>query len=466
MSDATHVDLLVIGSGPGGQKAAIAGAKAGADVVLVESARSIGGSCVQYGTIPSKTLRQLALSWAQADRLHPYEREEQRALPMGELKTRVDSVLAHHSRFMRDQLLRNGVAIERGRASFESPHELCVTTPRGAARRFEADFVVVATGSRPRTLEAVPVDHEHVLDSDSILSLSYLPESLVVLGGGVIACEYASIFARMGTEVTMVDRAPRPLVFLDPELSAGFVEALTGMGGHYLPEQKALSIQWDGFSRNMIALEGDRFVEAEKILVALGRSGYVEGLALERAGLEANSRGLLDVDEHLRTAVPHIYAVGDLIGPPALATTAMEQGRRAVQHAVGSSPANDVSSLPVGIYTIPDISTIGANEEEARKKGREVVVGVAHFREVARALINGEPEGWLKLVVEVGSERLLGVQVIGEGATDLVHLGQMAILAERTINDLIETAFNFPTLAEAYRIASLDALGRIEARRG
>lgn len=460
MTDPQQFDLIVVGSGPGGQKGAIAAAKSGARVAMVESARSVGGACVHYGTIPSKTLRQLALDWSRADRLERSQKEGQRALPLNELKSRVESVAVQLGATVLEQLERNGVRVLRGRGRFESPNEISVTTPRGARKLLRAEKILLATGSTPRSLEGIPVDHEHVVDSDSVLSLSYLPESLVVLGGGVIACEYASMFACMGSRVTILDRAPRPLGFLSPELSEGFVTAFEAMGGVYRAGCSPKGITWDGFSVNMVTLEDGSFVEGEKVMVALGRTGVTRELDLEKAGLAPNERGLLDVDESLRTAVPHIYAVGDLIGPPALATTAMEQGRHAAEHAMGATPKANPGGLPVGIYTIPDIATIGVSELEG-EDGRPLVEGIAHFREVARSLINGDPEGWLRLIVEPAGERIVGVQIIGEGATDLIHVGQLAIQGRQTLDDLIENVFNFPTLTEAYRVAALDAKTRL-----
>ena len=460
MSEVENLDLVVIGSGPGGQKAAIAAAKAGARTAIVESSREVGGACVRYGTIPSKTLRQIAISWLHADRLRPEERTAGRALPLNEMKSRVEAVAAKESATVLEQLRRNGVRIERGRGSFESPHRIAVTTPRGARTLLEAEHVILATGSAPRELPQLRVDHERVLDSDSILSLGYLPESLVVLGGGVIACEYASIFAAMGSQVTLVDRGSRPLSFLSEELSQGFLQSFARLGGQYLGEVNPTGLCWDGFSHMQVLLEGDRMVEAEKVLLALGRAGCVAGLELEKAGLSPNGRSLLDVDSHFRTAVPHIYAVGDLAGPPALATTAMEQGRLAAEHALGISTAEPPGGIPIGIYTIPDIATVGVGG-----KMQGLVCGTARFEELARSIINGDAIGRLTLFVERDTGRLRGVEILGEGATDLVHIGQMAILGGLGIEDLIANPFNFPTMAEAYRVAALDARARREQRR-
>ena len=301
------------------------------------------------------------------------------------------------------------------------------------------------------------MDHEHVLDSDSILSLAYLPRSLAVLGGGVIASEYASVMSQLGVAVTMVDRAPRPLAFLDPELSSGFVASFQAGGGRYLAERKVLDVAFDGVSRVVATLDDGSTVETEKVLVALGRTGCLDGLGLDAAGLEATPRGTLDVDACGRTAAGHIYAVGDVAGPPALAASAMEQGRRAACHALGRDLREAAHPLPIGIYTIPEIASVGLAEPEAGDVlGCAPRIGRARFREVARGHIAGVGDGLLKLVADPAGGRLLGIQIIGEGATELIHVGQMALVAGLGVEDLIDTIFNFPTLAEAYRIAALD----------
>jgi len=459
-------DFAVIGSGPGGQKAAVCAAKAGRRVALIERDRLLGGACVHHGTIPSKTLRENALRVEQLRRtarlLAAAPRED---LELSELLGRLEEVVSHYSRTVEDQLRRNRITCIHGRARFVSDRELEVYAPDGSRRRLEAGHVVVAAGSRPRCPDGIPVDHEHVLDADSILSLAYLPRSLAVLGGGVIACEFASIFACLGVEVTVVDRGPRPLGFLDVELVDGFQRAFEAAGGRVLSQRRLADAGFDGVSRVRLALEGGEAIEAEKVFVALGRTGCLDGLGLDAAGLAPGPRGTLEVDEHGRTAVPHIYAVGDVAGPPALATVAMEQGRCAVRHALGLGASSVAGIVPTGIYTIPEMASVGMTEAEAVASCGGARVGRAGFEEVARVQISDAGPGLLKLVADPEGERILGVHVLGQGATDLVHVGQMAILAGARVDDIVENVFNFPTLAETYRIAALDLLNHLRDER-
>ncbi|GIX48632.1 MAG: NAD(P)(+) transhydrogenase [Candidatus Tectimicrobiota bacterium] len=451
-------DVVVIGSGPAGQKAAIQGAKAGRRVVIIEQGSRVGGACVHYGTIPSKTLRETAVSLAGFRqrcagffdlRLHP-------EIAVATLTSRLRQVVQAHERFMHDQLQRNGVAQWHGRARFLSPTLLEVVAPDGTRRQVTGEVIVIATGSRPRTPPEIPVDHEHIFDSDSLLSMLYLPASLTVLGSGIIASEYASIFAALGVEVTMVDRAPRPLGFLDAELSERFVQSFTASGGRFLGGQRVTRVAWDGLAAVVTTLESGETLRSEKALCALGRVANVEGLNLAAAGLRLTERGFIAVDAYCRTAVPHIYAVGDVIGPPALASCAMEQGRRAVRHALGLELGEPPELIPVGIYTIPELASVGFSEQQARQRYGQVLVGRARFDELARGQIAGITDGLLKLVADAQGRRLLGVQIIGEGATELIHLGQMALLAGCEVDTFIDHIFNFPTLAEAYRVAALD----------
>jgi len=358
------------------------------------------------------------------------------------------------------QLARNGIEQLQGVARFVSPHELELCDVLGAKRRLTARFFVIATGSSPRTPDDVPVDHEHILDSDSLLSVSYLPGSLTVLGSGVIACEYASIFAALGSQVTIIDRSPRPLSFLDPEISEHFSRQLRAFGGRFIGGQKVASVAWDGLSLVETRLDDGQIVSSEKLFCALGRVAQVQGLGLDAAGITLTSRGLVAVDEHGRTAAPHIYAAGDVIGPPALASTSMDQGRRAVCHAFGVEAGSARNATPAGIYTIPELASVGLSEAEVREKHGSALVGRALFKEVARGQISAAEDGLLKLVAHPETGVILGAQAAGETAADLVHIGQMAILGEMTYHTFIDAIFNFPTYAEAYRIAALDIFGQ------
>ena len=457
---AERFDIAVVGSGPGGQKAAVQGVKSGKRVVLVERERSIGGACVQHGTIPSKTLRHTALTRAPAA-----VQLDDVPVELGSLMSRLGSVVKAHNGYMARQIERNGVERRHAMARFLGPHELELTAIDGSTEEIHADVVVIATGSRPRTPPDIPVDHEHVLDSDSVLAMTYLPASLAVLGGGVIASEYASIFAQLGVEVTMIDRADRPLRFLDEEVTRGFVKSFEGRGGRYLGERSVTSVRWDGLRHVVTTLDDGEEIHTEKTLVALGRTASVAGLGLENAGLSVTDRGVIAVDDVCRTEVPHIYAVGDVIGPPALAASAMEQGRRAVCHALAIDPGASPETSPMGIYTIPEMASVGLDEETARQRFGEVLVGRARYEEIARAQIADIAGGFLKIVATPDGLRPLGFHILGEGATEIVHLGQMALLSNWDIDQFVENIFNFPTLAEAYRVAALDVVEQREARR-
>jgi NAD(P) transhydrogenase len=321
-----------------------------------------------------------------------------------------------------------------------------------------APRILIATGSRPRHVNDIAVDHEHVLDSDSILSLPYLPRTMIVLGSGVIACEYASIFAALGCAVTLIDKAPEPLGFLDPGLRAGFLEAFRAMGGSYCGGLEVAGARFDGFSQVAVTLKSGEMLKTDIVLAAFGRVANLDGIGLERLGLGISTRGHVKVNERFETNIPGMYAAGDAIGPPALACAAADQGRRAALVAFGLPPPPATSMVPTGVYTIPEIACVGLSQTDAAAKKIDVIVGRADFREVARAHIVGEPAGFLTLVCERDTARVLGVQVLGESATELVHLGQAAIAMSATADFFVEQIFNFPTMTEAYRIAAFDVM--------
>ncbi|MFN0242186.1 MAG: Si-specific NAD(P)(+) transhydrogenase [Planctomycetota bacterium] len=459
MSDTSvRYDVLVIGAGPAGQKAAVQGAKAGQRVLIVERDKAVGGECVHRGTIPSKTLRESAIYLAGLkQRASGLVRDNLSSeTKVKSLMKRQGEVLASYERYLTRQLERNGIELWHGRARFVSPNEIEVTAVDGTKRRAQAQIVLIATGSRPRKPADIPVDHEHILDSDSILSLIYLPASLVVFGAGVIAAEFATIFQALGVAVTMVDKGERPLSFLDAEITNLFVAQFEKAGGRFLARQKPVKVEADGLGKVVTELDGGETICTEKALVALGRIASLAGINLEAAGLALNERGFLSVDAHCRTAVPHIYAAGDVIGPPALATASMEQGRRAIRHALGLPLGTALETIPVGIYTVPEMASVGLSEAEATQRFGGAVVGRAHFAELARGQINGDTEGLLKLVADPRGQKLLGAQIIGEGAAELIHLAQMALIGGLGIDAFVDNNFNFPTLAEGYRVAALE----------
>ncbi len=468
MTGALEADVAVIGGGPAGHRAALTGAKAGRRIVLVERERAVGGACVALGTIPSKTLRETALTLSSFRRKSGdvFAVEAREDLQVRALMHRLDEVVSAHERFMGRQLEQAGVTVVHGRARFLSPKVIEVRSVRGEASRIHADVSIIATGSRPRSPKEVPVDHEHVLDSDSILSMTYLPRSLVVLGAGVIASEYASIFAALGVSVTMVDKGPRPVGFVEPELTDRFVAGFERLGGKFIGGRTTKLVAWNGLDAVRVVLDDGTELLADKVLCALGRVANVEGLGLENAGVSPNERGLVLVDARCRTAVPGIYAVGDVIGPPSLAASSMEQGRRAMCDALGVDPGRASELIPTGVYSIPEMGSVGLTEARARELHGGAMIGRASFAEVARGHIAASEDGLLKLVADPKGERVLGAHVVGEGAAELVGIGQVAIQSGWRVDQLVESIFNFPTLAEAYRVAALDIAEQRAARRG
>jgi NAD(P) transhydrogenase len=452
-------DFLCVGSGPAGQKAAIQAAKAGFRAAIIEREAQVGGSCLLSGTIPSKALREQALRYRRMQGSASSLAVELRGdAPLSALLHGVDIVIAAQDRYLQAQLARNHVELIRGHGVFRDANCIEVQRLDGSRIILRAARVLLATGSRPRHVPAVEVDHEHILDSDSILSLPYIPRSMAVLGSGVIACEYASIFAALGCAVTMLDKAPEPLGFLDPALRAGFLAGFQAMGGRYLGGAEVAGARFDGFSQVEVQLRGTDVLRADIVFAAFGRVANLDGIGLDRLQLAINSRGHVQVDARFETNIPGIFAAGDAIGPPALACAAADQGRRAALAALGLPPPAATSLVPSGVYTIPEIACVGVTQTEAAAKKMDLIVGRADFSEVARAHIAGEPSGFLTLLCDRSTGRVLGVQVIGEGATELVHLGQAAIAAGATADFFIEQIFNFPTMTEAYRIAAFDVL--------
>jgi len=452
-------DFLCVGSGPAGQKAAIQAAKAGFRAAIIERDAQVGGSCLLSGTIPSKALREQALRYRRMQGSASSLAVELRGdAPLSALLQGVDAVIEAQDRYLQAQLARNHVELIRGRGVFRSANRIEVQRLDGSQIALCAPRVLLATGSRPRHVPAIEVDHEHILDSDSILSLSYLPRSMVVLGSGVIACEYASIFSALGCAVTLLDKAAEPLGFLDPALRSGFLAAFQTMGGKYLAGAEVAGARFDGFSQVEVQLRGGGELKADIVFAAFGRVANLEGIGLDRLGLAISGRGHVQIDERYQTNIPGIFAAGDAIGPPALACAAADQGRRAALAALGLPPPPATSLVPSGVYTIPEIACVGITQSEAASKKIDLIAGRADFGEVARAHIAGEPAGFLLLLCERGSARVLGVQALGEGATELVHLGQAAVATGAAADFFIEQIFNFPTMTEAYRIAAFDVL--------
>ncbi|MCM8537428.1 MAG: Si-specific NAD(P)(+) transhydrogenase [Lentisphaeraceae bacterium] len=449
-------DFIVIGSGPGGHNAAINASKNGQSVAIIEKEREIGGACVHQGTIPSKTLRETASNLSRFTKsANSFEFSLNENVQVESLMNRKVQVRKAHVKYMENQL--DDVDSFRGKGTFIDDHTIEIKDLKGNTKQISGKYIIIATGSRPRDPENIPTDHEHILDSDSILSMIYLPSSITVLGGGVISCEYATIFSVLGVKVTIIDTADRPLRFLDPQITDKFIESFENENGTYLGERKIESVEWDGVSEVITKLEGGEVIKSQKMLVALGRLANVEILNPTKVGVTLTPRNQIIVNENYQTEVPHIYAVGDVIGFPALASTSMEQGRRAIAHALNLDMGTPFENVPMGIYTIPEISCIGLAESEAREKhGNGIIIGYANFDEVARGQISGISDGLLKIICAEDGQTILGVHIIGEGSTELIHVAQMAILGGLPLNTFIENVMNFPTLAEAYRVAAMD----------
>jgi NAD(P) transhydrogenase len=457
-------DLIVIGSGPAGEKGAAQAAYFGKRVALVEKEAVLGGACVNTGTVPSKTLRESALhlsGFRQRGFLAAVDLTVRRDITVADFMHRKQVVVEREWELIDDNLKRHKVDRYRGTARFVSPREVAVgdTVLRG-------EIILIATGSAPFRPPNVPFDDDTILDSDSILQLDRIPESMAVVGAGVIGCEYASIFAALGVEVHLINNRPTLLPFVDREISEVLLREMqnrVGLRAHLGSEVTSLV---KGNGRVTLNLKDRTTVVAEKVLYTAGRSSNTAALNLEAAGVEAGERGLLKVNENFQTNVPNIYAAGDVIGFPALASTSMEQARVAMVHAFDLKYKTRVASiLPYGIYTIPEVSTVGLTEEQCNEQGIDYECGRALYRNNARGQIIGDTQGLIKLLFERQSLKLLGVHIVGENASELLHVGMMAMQFGGTVNAFIDAVFNFPTLSEAYKYAAYDGLGNVARRR-
>ncbi|ABS28123.1 Si-specific NAD(P)(+) transhydrogenase [Anaeromyxobacter sp. Fw109-5] len=462
-----HYDVVVIGSGPAGENGAIQAAFTGKKVALIEKEAVPGGASANTGTIPSKALRETALAILQARSrdAHGIELRISGTVTIPELMGRKGLVTAREHSRIRDALNRAGVEQFRGIASFVDPHTIRVSIPDGGAQELQADIILLAPGTRPFHPPQYPIDNAHVYDSDSILLLDRVPRSLAVLGGGVAGCEYASLFGALGVNVKLVDSKDRLLTWLDAEMSHALEDVFRSSGIDLHQRNRAARLD-PGDKDVLVTLEDGGRMVAQKVLVASGRVGNVEALNLPAAGLEATERGLLKVNAQFQTAVPHIYAAGDVVGFPGLASVSMEQGRVAMSHACGGILKQRVSSiLPMGIYTIPEVSSVGDTEETLKEQGRAYVVGRASLTENARANLIGEAVGFLKIIADAENGRILGVHCIGPHASELVHTGAAVMAHQGDLQYFIEAVFNYPTLGEAYKYAAYDALDRMRERR-
>jgi len=461
----TEFDLVVVGSGPAGQKAAVQAAKLGKTVALVERHASLGGACVNTGTIPSKTIREaiLYLTGLNQRAIYGQGYRLKESVSVEDIALRTRHVVEAERQVIRDQLLRNHVAVFDGCARFVDPHTLAIDGRDGSERRVAARGVVIATGSVPAHPPEIEFNRSTVLDSDDIvLRLATLPSTIVIVGAGVIGVEFGSMFAALGSRVTIVDARETMLDFCDPEITEALRYHLRELNVVFRFGERVAKVEARERA-TLTTLASGKVIPADVVFYSAGRVGAVADLHLENAGLEADERGRIPVDTDYRTAVPHVYAVGDVVGFPSLASASAEQGRLAACHLFGVRTHAGEAPLPIGIYSIPEISYVGRTEPELTEAMIPYEIGISRYRELARGQILGESHGLVKLLVSPSDRTLLGVHAFGAGATEVVHIGQAVMGLGGTIDYLVESVFNYPTFAEAYKVAALDALNKLRA---
>ena len=456
-------DMVVVGSGPAGQKAAIQAAKLSKRVAIIEKAPQLGGASLNTGTLPSKTLKDTI------EYVHGLGRRGlaelgaalTKRLTLPDLMARKDQVIKTEVAVITNQLQRNHIEIIQGTAAFVDPKTVSVTRSHGIVEYVQASAFVLATGSRPRRPKEIPFDDLTICDSDSFLRTAKNPTSIIVIGGGVIGAEYASMLAAFGIEVSLIDRRTQMLRFLDLEVAQALEAQMQHNGATMRLGQEDLDVSVDNSGRPTVHLQDGQTMTADMLLYTMGRIGNTDALNLPAIGLSTDQQGQLSVNAHYQTAIPHIYATGDVIGFPALAATSMEQGRLAACHAFHLPSEHKIKVIPYGIYSIPEVSMVGLTEEELTAGNVPHATGRAFFREMARGHISGDLQGFLKMMFHRETHALLGVHIIGAGATELIHIGQSVLTYGGTIEYFVHNVFNYPTMAECYRTAALDGLNRL-----
>jgi len=459
-------DVVVIGSGPAGQKAAIQAAKLGRKVIVIEKLPEAGGSSLFSGTIPSKTLREAIIDVTRFNERNFYQFNYQAGeMTIATLNNRLQKVIEEEKNIVNRQFKKNDIRIVYGTARFENPHlVIVVDADYHLLYQIKGSYFIIATGSNPRNPSNVPFDHEVILDSTSLLALNKIPTSLVVLGGGIIGSEYASFFAALGTEVVIIDKKEHILPMLDTEIGIHLQTALTDIGLRFMGKKEPEEITRKG-DKAFVKFKDGTTLEGETLLYALGRLANVDHLQLSNIGIQVNDKGYIPVNALFQTVVPHVYAAGDVIGGPCLASTSMEQGRLAARNACGERTHQFPSLYPIGIYTIPEISSCGYTEEELREMGFHYEVGRAYYYEIARSHIAGANIGMFKILFHAETLEILGVHIIGRSATEVIHIGQLAISFRAKVNYFIDQVFNYPTYAEGYRIAALNGINKIKFKK-
>ncbi|HKP86645.1 MAG TPA: Si-specific NAD(P)(+) transhydrogenase [Blastocatellia bacterium] len=455
-------DLIVIGSGPAGQRAAIQGAKLGKRVALIERREVFGGACINTGTIPSKTMREavMHLSGYRYQGIYGMNYRVKEKITMADLSFRVQHVIKTEIDVTQAQLSRNEVEMLTGAASFLDPTHVRVVSSRGQSD-YEGGVIVIATGTKPATSPTVPVNGRTIINSDQLLEMPNTPKTFIVVGGGVIGVEYASMFATLGVRVIIIEKQPRLLGFADSEMVEALCYHLRDSRVTLRLNEEVESVEETPECGVVANLKSNKKISGDALLYAVGRQGNVEDLNLEAAGLEADSRGRIAVDHEYRTRQPHIYAVGDVIGFPSLASVSMEQGRIAAGNAFGADLRTDPANYPYGIYTIPEISFVGKTEEQLTDEDVPYEVGLSYYREIARGQIRGDTTGRLKIIFHRDTKEVLGVHIIGEGASELLHIGQAVMILKGTVEYFVNTVFNYPTLAECYKAAAFNGLNKL-----
>ena len=452
-------DLVVIGSGPAGQKGAIQAAKLGKSVILIEKDAYPGGAALNTGTIPSKSLREaiLDLTGFYQRSFYGNKLETLEKISINDLNFRLYKVLEEQRALLLRQFEKNHIRLIQGAARFENNQEVIIE----GKYKIKANFFLIATGSQPRNPKDIPFDHQKILDSTQLLEIDHVPKTLIVLGGGIIGSEYASFFAALGTEVTVIDKRPHLLPLLDAEIGLHLQKALSGLGLKVMGNQELDKVIRREHDVEVLLKDGTK-VHGEMVLYALGREANVDDLAIHRAGISLNKQGYIPVNALFQSVVPHIYAAGDVIGGPALASTSMEQGRLAIRHAFEMKTHHFPSFYPIGIYTIPEISSCGYTEEQLKQLGFRYEVGRAYYYEIARNQISGNDPGMFKILFHVDTLEILGIHIIGRAATEVIHIGQVAMSFNARIDYFIDQVFNYPTYAEGYRIAALNGFNKVK----
>ncbi len=459
----SHYDFIVIGSGPAGKRAAIQATKLGKSALLIEKDSMVGGVTVHTGTIPSKTLRETVLflsGWRQRG-IYGRSYKVKDVITVEDLTQRLQSTITHEVEIIQHQLMRNNVEILKGHARFKDEHTVIVEDSEGTMTEYSADIFLICVGTKTRRPENIPFDGEAIIDSDEIIHLNKIPKKLLVVGGGVIGMEYATIYKALDIEVTILESNEYILGFVDKEIVEEFIHHLRDSNISLRLDDRLKSIERRDDGKVVCRLTSGKSILVDTVLFAAGRQGVTDDLALETVGVITDKRGRITVNDNYQTNVPHIYAAGDVIGFPSLASTSMEQGRAAACHAFDAEVHSQPELFPYGIYSVPEISMVGLTEKECNDKGIAFEIGIARFRETARGQIIGLREGMLKMLFSVETHKLLGVHIVGEGATELVHIGQAVISLGGTLDYFVQTVFNYPTLAEAYKVAALDAYNKM-----